>query len=222
MNRVLKFKQSADSIVHLTSDWHIFHNPKWDVPIWKVRGFNSVEESDEYIINSINDNVGVNDVLINLGDPTLNCSEGQFEGLLSRIKCQRIYLLFGNHNSPCWSIYRREVDKLFANIAGGVDQGDTEYELYPFRYRNLIFVGDYLEFVVDGTKCVASHYPIYSFNGQAKGAFQFFGHIHSNIDTIKQSGRKMDVGFDYHRKPISFNDAKKLLLKIPVAHEGHH
>ena len=223
MNTELRFKQNGEQKVYLTSDCHIFHNPKWEVPIWKMRGFNSLEESNRYIIDSINNTVGGNDILINLGDITLNCSEIQFESLLSQIKCQNIYLLFGNHNSPCWGVYQREVKQYIQSIYGDTHYNHLEeIEIYPLRYRNIIFVGNYLEFVVDGIKCVASHYPIHSFNGQTKGGLHFFGHIHSDVTTPKLNGRKMDVGFDYYKRPISFNEAKDVLLKIPIQHEGHH
>ena len=215
MNRMLKFKQTDEQKVYLSSDWHIFHNPKWEVPIWKMRGFNSIEESNESIIKSINDNVRANDILIYLGDMVLNCSESQFESLLSRINCQTIYTLFGNHNSCVLNAYQKELKRLFPTIDDGI-------EIYPIKYRNLIYVGNYLEFSVDDRLSVATHYPIHSFNGQSKGALHFFGHIHSTTDTPKLNGRRMDVGFDYHKKPISFNAAMNILDKIPINHEGHH
>ena len=33
---------------------HYGHDPKWDIPIWKRRGFNSSAEHDEAIINNWN------------------------------------------------------------------------------------------------------------------------------------------------------------------------
>ena len=225
MNQLLKINQKENRKVYLTSDLHIFHDPIWEIPIWKSRGFSSIEESNAGIIDVINNTVGVDDILINLGDITLNCSEFQFEDLLSRIKCRSIYTLFGNHNSPCFSIYRREVENIQSNfgILNYTKYADPiGFEIYPLRYKNIVFLGNYCEALIDGIKCVFSHYPIHSFNGQARGALHFFGHIHSNINTPKYEGRKMDVGFDYHKKPILFDDAKDILYKIPIEHEGHH
>lgn len=224
MNKELRFKQTDAQKVYLTSDWHIFHNPKWSIPIWKMRGFNSLEESNKHIIDSINDTVGVNDILINLGDPTLNCSESQFEELLSQIKCQTVYLLFGNHNSPCWGIYQREVKNFLSSMDDdySATQPSLEVEIYPLKYRNIIFVGNYLEFIVDGQYFVASHYPQSSWNHMAKNSIHCHGHIHSTKETYVQSGKMIDVGFDYHRKPISVDEIKKYMNTISIKHEGHH
>lgn len=208
MNRLLKLKQTENCKVWLSSDWHYNHNPPWNNPIWKQRGYNSVDEMNHSIIKSINATVRYSDILIYMGDMVLNCQENQFENFLSQINCQQIYVLFGNHNSCVWSIYEREVHNQF---------GLKDVEIYPFKYRNLIYVGNYLEFSVDGHFCCASHYPIWSFNGQHKGCYHFFGHIHST-PTIKTNltGRKMDVGFDYWKQPISFNDARIFLDKIII------
>ncbi len=226
MNKELKFKQTDDSKVYLTSDWHVFHNPKWPIPIWKMRGFNSIDESNKSIINSINDTVGVDDILINLGDLTLNCSESQFEGLLSQINCQTIYLLFGNHNSPCWSVYQREIKEFFRKMDDDftATQPKPDVEIYPFKYRNIVFVGNYLEFIVDGQYFTASHYPQSSWNHMAKGSIHCHGHVHSTkeIPYVKNYGKMIDVGFDYHKKPISVDEIKKLMNNIEIKHEGHH
>ena len=213
MNRQLKFKQSEDSRVWLSSDFHLNHNPNWPTPIWRMRGYNSVEEMNYGIIKSVNDNVKSTDVLIYLGDFTLNCGSSQFENFLSQINCQSIYILYGNHNSCVWSTYEEQVYSQY---------GKKDIEIYPLNYRNLIFVGNYLEFSVDGINAIAFHYPIHSFNGQTKGRPHFYGHIHSTPETPKIEGRKMDVGFDYWKRPVSFDEAIKILDKMPIKHEGHH
>lgn len=166
MNRVLHFKQTEASKVFVVSDTHWNHNPKWPIPLWKSRGYSSVEESNEHMINAINAKVGENDTLIHLGDITLNCSEEQFEYFIGSIKCKNIYLLWGNHNSPSWNIYQREVKKLYftrgyteynydsngqKQVCGmPIELPATDIEVYPFRYKNIIFMGNYAEVTVDG------------------------------------------------------------------------
>ena len=49
---MLKFNSEKQNI-WFTSDWHYNHNPSWPVPIWKARGFQSVEESNNYFIAKI-------------------------------------------------------------------------------------------------------------------------------------------------------------------------
>ena len=39
MNTQLKFKQTDGSKVHMFSDAHLNHNPRWEKPIWAMRGF---------------------------------------------------------------------------------------------------------------------------------------------------------------------------------------
>ena len=90
MNRVLHFKQTDDRKVYFSSDWHLGHNPKWDVPIWKSRGFNSADEMTSGIIKSINDTIRFDDILFYGGDFCLNSTESQFESYLSRITCNNI------------------------------------------------------------------------------------------------------------------------------------
>ena len=218
MNRVLRFKQTESSKVWLTSDWHYNHNPKWPVPIWKMRGYNSVNEMNVDIIKSINDNVGVNDILINAGDPTLNCSESEFESLLSQIICQTVYMMWGNHSSPSWGIYQREVNKLL-NLP---ESNECVQEIYPLKYRNTIFVGNYLEISVDGFKSVVSHYPLSSWNGMSHNSLLLHGHIHSTKENYKLDGKTIDVGFDYWKRPVSFDEIKLMMDKVPRKIEGHH
>jgi calcineurin-like phosphoesterase family protein len=227
MNKELRIRQSETQKVYLTSDWHIFHNPKWPIPIWKMRGFSSLDESNRFIIESVNSKVRTDDILINLGDLTLNCSESQFEELLSQIHCQTIYCLFGNHNGPCYSIYKREVNRWLNLIPDGykyISGNGIEPEIYPLRYRNIVFVGNYLELTVDGQYFILSHFPQSSWNHSSKGSIHCHGHVHSTkeIPYINKIGRMIDVGFDYNKKPISVNEIKTLMSKIDIKHEGHH
>ena len=210
MNTKLHFKQTDEQKVYFCSDLHWNHNPKWPVPLWKSRGYHSVEEQNTHQIMEINRVVRPNDILVNLGDTTLNCSESQFESLLSQINCQNIYTLWGNHNSPSWAIYQREVSKKYTqSVYDGTDyMGSpmdvhhiplTDVEVYPFRYRNMIFIGNYAEMVVDGHYFVLSHYPIYVFNHMKDGTTHLCGHSHYNL-TLSQADNKqskiLDVGWD--------------------------
>lgn len=223
MNRVLHFKQTEESRVYFSSDFHFFHNPKWTIPLWKSRGFNSAIEMTDNIIKSINDEVRITDKLFFMGDFCLNTSASQFEELLSRINCQNIYCIFGNHNSQIWDIYNRELKKMFPTTEHFSDLQDLgELEVYPFRYRNLIYVGNYLEFSVDGHKTVASHYPLSSWNGMSHNGIHIHGHIHSTTENYNLEGKTIDVGFDYWKRPVSFDEIKKIMDKIPRKQEGHH
>lgn len=225
MNKLIKFKQTDDCKVYFSSDFHLNHSPKWPTPIWKGRGYNSVTEMNDSIIQSINDVIRSTDVLIFLGDFVLNCSDSQFEEFLSRINCQNIYMIFGNHNSCVWNVYQRKVKEFLYSLNDGFMNmfGEApDVEVYPFKYRNITFIGNYAEVIVDGQCFTASHYPQLSWNHMSKGSIHCHGHIHSTKETYIQNGKMIDVGFDYHRKPISVDEIKKLMSNVVVKHEGHH
>ena len=51
------------------SDTHFGHKSEnWDVPLWKKRGFNSIEEHDEGLISNWNKTVSNEDDVFHLGD----------------------------------------------------------------------------------------------------------------------------------------------------------
>ena len=86
-NKTLKLNTSNSNILW-GSDFHFGHDPiHWDVPLWKMRGWDSVEESNESIINNVNarfesfNNFKLN-ILILLGDVYIpSRKEGRREGL---------------------------------------------------------------------------------------------------------------------------------------------
>ncbi|MEK6878323.1 MAG: hypothetical protein AABY22_01875 [Nanoarchaeota archaeon] len=217
MLKAIKFK-TKDQKIWFTSDLHINHNPKWPIPLWKKRGFDSLEEHNYTIIKSINDNVAPNDILINNGDITLNCSEEQFEGFISQLNCKNHYLLWGNHNNPAWKIYQNAIKDYIS------DSRITE--LYPFYYKGLIFVGNYLEMWVDKTFIVCCHYPLSIHNYCKNGSYLLVGHSHHGFNGSLPSninGKILDIGWDGFRKPLSFQEVKEIMdTKNVVSFDEHH
>jgi len=211
MNRELRIRQTAEQKVYFSSDFHLNHSPKWPVPIWKGRGFESVTEMNDAIIKSINDTVRSTDILIFLGDFVLNCSEAQFEEFLSRINCQNIYMLFGNHNSCVWNVYQTTLYSQF---------GMKDVEIYPIQYRNITFIGNYAEIIVDGRIFVITHYPIHSWNNQKRGSIHLYGHQH--CENNPQGGRRMDVGWDRDKRPYSIDEIWNKLSNVPILSDGGH
>ena len=211
MNRLLKFKQTDDSKVYFSSDFHLNHNPKWPIPIWKSRGYESVSEMNDAIIKSVNDNVRSTDILFFLGDFCLNTTESQFEEFLSRINCQQIYILFGNHNSCIQSVYEREVARC---MGGSAD------EVYPFNYRNLIYIGNYQEITVDGNYFVLQHFPIHSWNYMKNGSIHGYGHQHCKNNPT--GGKRVDFGWDRDKRPYSADEIINLLKNVPILSDGGH
>lgn len=230
MNKVIKIRQTEEQKVYWMSDSHLNHNPKWKVPLWEARGHKSSVEHTDFIINKINEIVRPNDILFHLGDFCLNTEENGLNELLARIHCQNIYLLWGNHNNPLWKIYKRETDKLFNLLQENLfrhncDENVGEGEIYPFRYKNIIFLGNYAEIVVDGQYFILCHYPIHVFNYMKDGAKMVCGHSHyglsfSQADNL--SSKILDIGWDGFARPLSTEEVLKIMDKKSIFVSGDH
>jgi len=221
MNTVLKFKHTNESKVWFISDTHWNHNPKWLIPLWKARGYTSVEESNVHQISQINSMVGENDTLIHLGDITLNCDDRQFDSFINQLICKNIHLLWGNHNNPVEKIYRKAiVDFTSCYETSNGFQLDSNIEIYPFRYKNLVFIGNYAEVIVNGTYFVLSHYPIVSWNHMKPGSIHLYGHQHCKNNPV--GGRQMDVGWDGQLEPYSYDQIVAKMSKIEIKSDGGH
>lgn len=207
-----KFTTSPEHNVFFFSDPHLFHARDF---VWKARGYNSVEEHYEAVINKLNEVVRPQDSLVCLGDWALNCDEAQFEESIARVNCKTIYMLWGNHNNPIERIYRRAVRNAF----------NEDIEVYPFRYKNIVFVGNYWEISVDRKTMVLCHYPIAVFNHMKHGAYHLCGHSHYNYEKTRAQyadGLYLDVGWDGHGKPLSFAEVQAIMATKNIANLDHH
>lgn len=141
------------------SDCHFFHegvNFRMD-----HRGFGSVEEMNEYMIQQWNGRVRQNDEVVILGDLSLGKAD-ETNSILDKLH-GKLFLVRGNHDK--W------VDKPGANTG---------------RFQ---WIKDYAEMHDDGRKVILCHYPIMCYNGQfrrdAAGnpkVFMLHGHIHNTQD----------------------------------------
>lgn len=216
----LIFRETDDQKVYASSDFHLNHDPKWTVPIWKVRGFNSALEMTDGIIESVNKTVRPNDILLFLGDFCLNTTLSQFEELLSRFYCNNIYMLHGNHPNPH---YKNIYIPLVKNILGNNYTEDRE--VYPVQYRNIIYIGNYTEVIWNGQYMVLCHYAMSSWNEMKCGAWMLHGHEHSAVEEHLPEGRRgkiLDVSWDYFKKPLSFVEIDKIMKLKNIIEVGHH
>ncbi|MBQ6815384.1 MAG: metallophosphoesterase family protein [Lachnospiraceae bacterium] len=141
------------------ADSHFFHegmNNEMD-----KRGFSSVEEMNEYMINQWNSRVNKRDDVIILGDFSVGKGEETNE-ILRRLHGQK-YLIEGNHDK-------------FLN--------DKKFD------RSLLkWIKPYEELKDNKRKVVLSHYPIICYNGQYRvggegdpRAYMLYGHVHDTMD----------------------------------------
>lgn len=209
--KLLKFNNP--NINHwVTSDLHLNHNKDF---IYSKRGFASVEEHNETIINKINSQVKENDILFSLGDFCLNTTEEQLENILSRIVCKNVYMLWGNHSNPLKKIFYREISKMY----------NAEIDVYPFRYKNVIFLGYHLDVIIQGRYVVLNHFPVEVWDNMKDGAYMLCGHSHYSFPRTQKTstdGLTLDCGWEGHGNIYNFNEIIEIMKTKQIRGVDHH
>lgn len=217
MNKQIKLNDPADYDVYFTSDWHLNHDPKaWNQPLWMMRGYNSVDEHNQDIINKVNARVREKDYLINCGDIALHTKPEDLEAFLGQIVCKNIYLIFGNHCGPDFQIFKRECAKL--------GFGD-HIEVYPMKFKNVTFLGNYQEFSIRKKRVIVSHFPFEVFNKSHHGAWHISGHSHySNPKTRAgyRQGLRLDVSWEGKNDIYSFAEIEDIMNYKRIQQLDHH
>lgn len=206
---MINLRDTEEQKIYVSSDFHLGHQREF---VWKDRGYTSVKEHDDGLINTLNETVRPNDILFFLGDFCLNTTTEQFNAYLDRINCQNIMALWGNHNNPHEkNIYRKMV-------------GDTEQ--YPLKYKNMTYLGHYADVIINGQYVVLFHYPIYIWNEQKNGSWMLCGHSHYGCPMTTADnlyGKILDVGWDGHSKPWSISEIATVMDgKRFIANDAHH
>jgi calcineurin-like phosphoesterase family protein len=142
------------------SDLHFWHsrlNQNMD-----HRGFDTVEEMNEYMINRWNSRVRRNDEVVILGDLCISKKAEDTNEILSRLKGKK-GLIIGNHDNYL---------------------ADKNFNTNAFQW-----VEPYKELNDNKRKVVLSHYPIMCYNGQYRRAedgtaktYMLYGHVHNTYD----------------------------------------
>ncbi len=238
--RLLTINTTDTFNVFFSSDWHLNHQGPKDDPLWIRRGYSSPKNMTEEIIKTVNEIVKPDDYIMYGGDWCLNTSETEFEEDLAKINCRNIFMIWGNHNNPVQRIYKREVKKTVASqLSGDVKWKDPitktngildsrwmgEVEVYPLRYKNIIFCGDYMEIVVNGEYICMCHYPIDVFNNIRHGAYMLCGHSHYSYEKTRENcveNRRLDLSWDGHLRPLSIQEVQTIMSKKSMVTVDHH
>lgn len=169
--------------IWFTSDTHYNHSnivkgtTCWENSEDKVRDFNTLEEHNSTLINSINSLVKYNDVLYHLGD----WSFGGYENIKKfrdQLNCREIHLILGNHDQhiePIDSPYR----ELFTTITHKKELNLKISSNKSGKYGKQLFF--------------LSHYSHQVWNKSHHNSIHLFGHSHGSLIGI---GRSMDIGVD--------------------------
>jgi len=198
----LKFSHTQ---VGFWSDLHLGHRCEyWETPLWKTRGFNSVEEHDQILIDRWNSSFSQFSTVFHLGDILFgkNGQERLYQ-ILSKLYFRELYIMSGNHSAG------------YKQLLSLSDQSQDGIRYSFFENKIVYFVPNYLEMIICGQSIVCSHYPLASWNGQAKGSWMIHGHCHGNLykselGKILYSNCKIkDVGVENSPFPSSFSSLQR-------------
>ncbi len=192
---------------------HYRHDPKWEVPIWKRRGYESSKAHDEGIVQNWNNKATENTTGFLLGDTMFGYGgEEEFIKLMNRLRFSRLFVMSGNHHAG-WK-------QTFENL--------KDNTLYLDKcHKQVIFVPNYLEAYVNGQPIVMCHYAIASWNGQGKGSWMLHSHSHgslygTDLGNILYTAKIMDVGVERLSSPVSFGSIKSVFKDEAVAFDHHN
>lgn len=224
MNKPLKFSSSKSKLLWC-SDFHMGHTPSWKdtPPLWKSRGFTSIEDHDSWLRDQWFKIVDEETVVFDLGDRTFSDPKGERfrQTTLWPGKC---YHVWGNHRSGATQIYRAAVQEHIIDLAGVM-------EVYPITVNNLTFVGESLHAWIDGFSIYMQHYAPFIWPEIGHGGGACVGHSHGSCAPLnpgnKEQGAILDVGLDNAIKAngtpfFTADEVKRILNAKGKKIKDHH
>lgn len=196
----LKLSGSEDQIF-FWSDIHFGHRcERWDIPLWKIRGFESIEDHDEGLTRRWNNLLTSESTVFCLGDFIFGSDTIQrFESKLAELNFNTIYIMPGNHCSGWKQVFEKQRTNVW----------------YISNSKRVIFIPNYLEAVINKQPIVLSHYPLVSFNGQSIGSWMIHGHCHGKLNNTPigqelYKAKITDVGVENCPSPVSLAELRNL------------
>lgn len=168
------------SKIWFTSDLHFSHDRDF---VWQERGFNSIQEMNEKIIENFNSVIEPDDILYILGDCMLNDNEAG-EKYLSQINGKKIFIR-GNHDTDT------RVEEIYKKYT---DEEIKWADMIKYKKKSI-----YL-----------SHYPTIVTNaGEWHNlVLNFYGHTHQKTNFYQDYVNMYHVGVDSHNcYPVLIDDA---------------
>ena len=203
----MKIVLNKNQQLWFTSDTHYAHSnicratTNWTDADSVTRDFKSLNHMNSVLVDSINNVVGEDDILIHLGD----WSFGGFENIKEfrdRLVCKNIHLVLGNHDHHIQR-NKENIKSLFSSV-------------HDYLYLNVIRPGTTKKDAMDRFSFVCMHYPIASWNGMNDGVIHLHGHVHLPPHLRVNEGKAMDVGVDGNDLcPISLNEILSIMKDRP-------
>ena len=216
MYKIIKYSWDSRCDHFFTSDWHNYHDPHWENPIWIMRGYSSFKESYIDVQKKINSKVGIDQHLWMMGDSFLSTTDELALEWLDGIKCKNIMMLFGNHESQIYRIYKSEVVRQF---------GRDDIEVYPIKMGNVTFLGNHQEITIGKTKIVMNHFPLRGHNQASRGSWHLHGHSHNNDETRNADyplGKVLDCSWDWKNDIWTFDEIVDIMSTKSIHITDHH
>ena len=206
--------KSTDQKIWFVSDLHLGHDKPF---ILGPRNYKDINEAYQHTHQMIQEYVGPNDILFNLGDMVIGARENSlsYAQRIVHYPCKHQYFIWGNHNAG--------IQQMYDDCRNDLGLLSDDIEIYPLNYPNspFTFLGHYAEVSIDGRTVVLTHYPIASWNHISKGAYHIHGHCHRNLkeDTTLQ---RIDVGWEWRRRPVEWNEIVRELSPRSTVAPDHH
>lgn len=160
-------------MIYYISDTHFFHENI--IRICK-RPFIDLERMHSVIISNWNKKVKPEDEIYILGDLSYKCPDAGYQQLFNLIKNLngKKHLIIGNHDRKWLKSYNNQCkEKLFESI-------DIYKDIYDDQNRRVIMF----------------HYPIEDWDGQYRGSYHLYGHVHNSDNGYKIIPNRYNVGVD--------------------------
>lgn len=167
-----------------------------------TRDFQTIDEMNDAIVNSINKYVMEDDELYHLGDLSFGGIDYIWE-FIKRLNCKNIHLVSGNHDEKIKKNYilpnvRRS--KPYSQI---LEDGKPISGEYPDYVEAQSIFKEYLpeltKLVYNKQEFILSHYPLEDWENIDRGSIMLHGHSHHKIDSN-------DLNMYYKRKDIGWID----------------
>lgn len=216
INYRLKFKYEDTPKMFWVGDLHYNHDRDF---IWGApgRNYKHVDEMNTDIIHSWNSNCDHTSTVFHVGDIIFGDSTGEkLLNLYERLNFNTLYCIFGNHTSGERTIFKTLME----------EYGFDDKEVYPAELKinsekRVVFLGYYAEVEIDQQYIMLAHYPIESWNYQRRNSWMIHGHCHGNLPNEKKL-KRLDVGWDYKRKPVSYKEIKAEMNILNGTSGDHH
>jgi Predicted phosphoesterase or phosphohydrolase len=170
--------------LRFTADTHFGHSQQA-----KRRGFDDIDEHDNFLIHRWNAAVRKDDFVFHAGDFAHKCPPDRLERIFSRLNGRK-FLILGNHD-----------DQATAALPWAA----------PASHRFLLQIGSKDKQV----QIVIDHYGGRTWYNSHHGVLQLYGHSHGGLPATKQS---CDIGVDAweEKAPITIWDALQRMKEATI------